>query len=179
MRGSFMDFLRGFPDAETLCFKVRSTGLNSLQTNSSPWIILYCFCFFWWVSIISVTSYFIYCVVILIYEFVCLTLQTHWGRKRKGGNSGRMFTWLPHRLRTTRLESRASWGGRIFRLFRDKFSFSNSNSSHNSSGTSCRNRKSNKKRWTMKKKKTRRSDILLQYCFCKYCCYYYYLYCSL
>lgn len=48
------------------------------------------------------------------------------------------FTWLPHKLRTTRLERRASWGGRTFRSFRDRFSFSNSWSSHSSSGTSYR-----------------------------------------
>lgn len=48
------------------------------------------------------------------------------------------FIWLPHKLRTTKLESRPSWGGRTFRLLRDKFSFSNSTSSHNSSGATCR-----------------------------------------
>lgn len=49
-----------------------------------------------------------------------------------------VFTWFPHKLRTTRLERRASWGGRTFRSFRDRFSFSSSCSSHSSSGTSCR-----------------------------------------
>lgn len=52
------------------------------------------------------------------------------------GEVSRSFTWLPHRLRTTRLESWASWAGRTFTLLRDKFSFSNSNSSHSSAGTS-------------------------------------------
>lgn len=64
--------------------------------------------------------------------------QIHWKSSEKEENKNRTsVTWLPHRLRTTRLESRASWGGRTFRLLRDKFSFSNSTSSHSSSGTPC------------------------------------------
>ncbi len=53
-----------------------------------------------------------------------------------GADKDRCFTWLPHRLRTTRLERRARCGGRTFRLLRDKFSFSSSSSSHSSSGVS-------------------------------------------
>lgn len=67
--------------------------------------------------------------------------QSHWQYNHSQDHlsihpSIQISTWLPHRLRTTRLESRDSWGGRTFRQLRDRFSFSNSTSSHNSSGTS-------------------------------------------